>query len=661
MATTDAAAAAPPRSAYALVTQLRDAVAALRADTPARDALHVLDARTAAHLGLYPLGADTAPRLAPETWSDACDALQSAALAARQHLAAHAPTHLAELGVQATEYVRAAHGVDAAARLADAPDAASALPAPLYMGALRADAPRTPPHDAAHAIADALCAAIEPVAAQLRLESFVERVDAPDADAPDTLPDAVQRTHTFTSGGRIIVLDIELGVDTASRAPHVRLQISYARAEDTPSPSAPSDTRLAALLGTLLQQLALVLYGATHVDDAALRACAPPTAPATPYAYALCLWRAFVAHLATLAYLDELSAHAVRRVEGSPAVDLFAVLEAAGTCAEQLCTQQATALGVPPRTPLATLATSHPDAAQRLTRCAHGIALQHTVAPYLVLVYALPAPHAPPGGAPWHATLRLAPCAVPLADAAAAPAAPELPPPARTGLHADGTLVTHVARAPPFRSGHAAQRPVAYVARLAPSVAVPHRVAHAVWAACGLAPPPWSDTRPAPPPAHTDYAAALLPRGAWRAAPGDASTQLRTLSALPHTSLAQLYAALGLLRDHARIGELLRNAAPTRTPVTLAVAAHGASSAVCLSFAVASRAALARVRIAPTPHTASGWAIDAEAVRPGAASTHTLSDADTAAWADTLADAAQLRDVVDAAHAWAETALAPRS
>ena len=30
-------------------------------------------------------------------------------------------------------------------------------------------------------------------------------------------------------------------------------------------------------------------------------------------------------------------------------------------------------------------------------------------------------------------------------------------------------------------------------------------------------------------------------------------------------------------------------------------------------------------------------------------------------WADTLADAAQLRDVVDAAHAWAETALAPRS
>ena len=82
---------------------------------------------------------------------------------------------------------------------------------------------------------------------------------------------------------------------------------------------------------------------------------------------------------------------------------------------------------------------------------------------------------------------------------------------------------------------------------------------------------------------------------------------------------------------------------------------------MCLSFAVASRAALARVRIAPTPHTASGWAIDAEAVRPGAASTHTLSDADTAAWADTLADAAQLRDVVDAAHAWAETALAPRS
>ncbi|KAI3618555.1 hypothetical protein CBS9595_002918 [Malassezia furfur] len=659
MATTDAA---PPRSAYALVTQLRAAVAALRHDTPGRDALHVLDARTAAHLGLYPADAARTPRLAPETWSDACDALLSAAAAARQHLAAHAPTHLAELGVQATEYVRAAHGVEAAARLADAPNTAPALPAPLYMGALRAEAPPTPAPDAAHAIADALCAAIEPVAAQLRLESFVERVDAPSAAAPDTLPDAVQRTHTFTSGGRIIVLDIELGVDTATRAPHVRLHISYARAEDTPSPSAPSETRLATLLGTLLQQLALVLHGTAHVDDAARRACAPLPVPATPYASALCLWRAFVAHLATLAYLDELSAHAVRRVEGSPAVDLFAVLEATGSCAEQLCRQQADALGVPPRTPLATLATSHPDAAHRLTRCAQGFALQHTVAPYLVLVYALPAPHAP-SGTPWHATLRLAPCAVPLADAAApdAPDAPALPAHARTGLHADGTLVTHVAHGPPLRSGHAALRPVAYVAHLAPSVAVPHRVAHAVWAACGLAPPPWSDTRHTPPPAHTDYAAALLPHNSWDAAPGDASTQLRTVSALPHTSLAQLYAALALLRDHARIGELLRHAAPTRTRVTLAVVAHGASSAVRLSLAVASRAALVRVAIAPTPHAASGWAIDAEAVRLGAAERHTLAPADTAAWADTLADSAQLRDVVDAAYAWAETALAPRS
>ncbi|WFC96995.1 tRNA (carboxymethyluridine(34)-5-O)-methyltransferase [Malassezia brasiliensis] len=659
MATTDPA---PPRSAYALVTQLRAAVAALRHDTRGADALHVLDAHTAAHLGLYPADAARPPRLAPETWSDACDALQSATAAARQHLAAHAPTHLAELGAQATEYVRAAHGIEAAARLADTPGTAPALPAPLYMGALRADAPPTPAPDAAHAIADALCAAIEPVAAQLRLESFVERVDAPSAAAPDTLPDAVQRTHTFTSGGRIIVLDIELGVDTATHTPHVRLHISYARAEDTPSPSA-SDTRLATLLGSLLQQLALVLHGAAHVDDAALRACAPLPVPTTPYASALCLWRAFVAHLATLAYLDELSAHAVRRVERSPAVDLFAVLEATGSRAEQLCRQQADALGVPPHTPLATLATSHPDAAHRLTRSAQGLALQHTVAPYLVLVYALPAPHAP-SGTPWQATLRLAPCAVPLADAAApdAPDAPDaLPAHAHASLHADGTLVTHVARWTPLRSEHAALRPVAYVALLAPSVAVPHRVAHAVWAACGLAPPPWSDTRPTPPPHHTDYAAALLPHHSWDAAPGDASTQLRTISALPHSSLAQLYAALALLRDHARIGELLRHAAPTRTRVTLAVAAHGASSAVRLSLAVASRAALVRVTIAPTPHTASGWAIDAEAVRPGAAERHTLAPADTAAWADTLADRAQLRDVVDAAYAWSESALTPRS
>ena len=645
------ASAARPSSAYALVSQLRTAVAALRADLDdAHAELHVLGVPAAQRLGLYPVRADRAANLSPEAWADAFDVLQASVRALRSSLRPADSARVTELGAQATEFVHAAAGVDAAARLADRPGTAHALPEALYLGALRSDAPPAHSREASHEILEALCAAISPVAAQLRLESFVDRVEAPaDGDVP--MSDATERTHTFTSGGRIIVLDIELALDTRHWAPKVRLQISYAHAAEDTQAGAPSDTRLATLMGTILQELADLLYGAQE-------ARAAPPAP-TPYARALSLWQAFVQHLATLAYIDKLSAHAVRRVEGSPAVDLFALLEALGECAEDVCRTQAQSIHGTPPAPLATLEQTHPDVAQRLTRCAQGIALQHTLSPYLTIVYALPAPHAPSGGARHTATVRIAPCAVPLGAAERARRLP-LPDAAARTLHADGTIVSGAPLWTPSGTEPPVQRPLALVALLDPPVRVPHRVAHAVWAACQLAEPPWSDTPSHAAGAPHDYAAALLPPGTYRAAPGSRASEVRTISALPCTSLAQLYEALALLRDHARIAELLR-LAPTdsRVPAALAVDAYGASSCVRLSFAAPSRGAMAGVAVALDAAHASGYAMDAHVVQLSSGTRHTLSSHETAAWADRLADTARLGEVVDAAHDWVERVLEP--
>lgn len=645
-----------PTSADALVAQLRAGVAALRAHIePPSSMLHVLSEPVAQHLGLYPAQQQPTLALSPEAWADAFDVLHTAVRRVRENIGDADKLLISELGAQASETVRAARGIEATALLGDDPSAVHALPEALYRGALRGETCTT--RETSLALIEALCTAITPVATQLRLESFQERVEAADADT--SMPDALERTHTFTSGGRIIVLDVEFALETHTWVPNVKLNISYAHAEDTQTgPDAESDPRLPTLIGSILQQLAHVLHHGT-CDTHIFSACPHPASP-TPYAYALCLWQAFVQHLATLAYMDALSAHAVRRVEGSPRVDLFAVLESLGKIAEAVCHQQAAELLGRPITSLADVENTLPDLAQQLTRRAHGLALQHVASPYLTLVYALPAPHAVQPDTRHTATVRIAPCAVPLS----APSAPVVSHDARLDdVHAHGTVVSEAPLwTPRSEEPRPMQRPIAYVARLDPPVPVPYHVACAVWAACQLAPPPWSERHPTGPGPRRDFAAHLLPQASYTAAPGCDRSEVCMLSTLPFTSLAQVYDALALVRDHARLGELLRNAPMMpRIPVTVAVRPHGKSSCLRLSFSVPSRGAMANVRVQPCTTHPSGWAVEAYVTQlrgtADDAAAHTAAGASTAAWADVLADTAALDTLVKHAQAWAEQVL----
>lgn len=647
--------AGAPASAYELVAQLRAQLGALRSSIGSTDSeAHTLSQPTARHLGLYPVEKAQeraqAP-LSPESWSDAMDVLGASVRAMRESVQAmpaseNGPASVHELGAQAIELVGASMGIQQSTALAARPGAVHTLPESLYKGALRGDA--CADRAAALGLLDGLCAAISPAATELQLECFQERVD-----------EGTERTHTFTSGGRIIVLDIELGLQSGALVPHVELKLSYAHADGHAHSEGASDSRLPRMMQNVLQQLTNVLFG-VPVDRAVFRACPAEAAQPTQYTDALRLWQGFVAHLATLAYIDELCASL--HTEPKRPVDLFAQLDELGTVAEQLCLAQAAALGVSGlhSDALATLADTHPDTAATLVRCAQGIAWHHVVSPYLTLHYASPVLAS--RGA-YTATVRIAPSAVPSGAAnARAPAhtPPELVAAIEKGVQSSGPVLAAAPLWTPSGSEKPVQRPVTYVALLNPPVLVPQRVAQGVCHACGLSGRPWASA-PVDRAGET-YLARFLgaARGAFRASATDEFAQeTRAISSLPFASLAQLYDALALLRDYARFGELLSNAASSScaTPVTVDLEAAPAPgrSVLRLTFAVPTHGAMANLALRTTADQASGYEVEAHVVplNGGEARTLLCTDPQSVQWADTLARTAQLAALVDTAHAWA--------
>lgn len=507
------------------VQTLRDDLRALRdmvrsAPHGGASELHVLSLAASSRLGLYDPHAATGALRRTER-ADALAQLETAAAQWREQLApagadaARTARELQELGTQAAELAHARQGVRAMTSEGSVPES---LPPALYVGTLAGGTHPCDDRDAALQVLDALCQALVPAATRLRLECFQERTDMPDV-ATD-----VVKTHTFTSGGRIVVLDLELGLlgpADGPWAPHVGLQISFAAAE---AAHPPSDPRLAEMLRTLVEQLLRELFGGAA---ASVDAAKSSESSDTPYARATRRWCMFLAHLATLASIDRLDATS----SDGTALDAFALLQELGDGAVQLSEAEARRAA---QQGTITLDDSQPCAVQPsaqayLTRYGPGMARQHHASPYLTLEYA-PA---------HHATVHLAPSALSWADGAHAPDTVPVPHGAHHEL--DATLA----------ASHGARVPLTLVAQLSPAVVVPHALAADVYHACGLAPAHERgahDTRPT----GSGYVALMLshaPR--FRAAAQD--DDVRVVSALPCRSMAHMYHALSVLQAHIRL------------------------------------------------------------------------------------------------------------
>ncbi|PKI82331.1 tRNA (carboxymethyluridine(34)-5-O)-methyltransferase [Malassezia vespertilionis] len=715
-----------PASAYELVTWLRRQLHALREST--RDGLdeemHAFSQLTTSRIGLYgkkSIDVD-AGQFSPETWSEAMQSLTSSSSAFRATLETMhqgvggteeqlGATAVHELNAQARELTHAAMDLRAAATLHDAMDAGESLPRELWTGRLK-DAQTAPltERGAAVQVLDVLCSILAPVATRLHLECFEEKLYASDDVEMQDASKPVQRTHTFTSGGRIIVLDVELGVAQREHtlAPHIMLHISYAHDETMQEARVP-DTRLADMMRNLLLQLAYVLFG-YDADPAVLSTCPVLNCEGneTRYVQATRLWCALARSLATLARIDALSANALVNAGTDKAhkIDLFAQLESMGLAAERVSAHElGSLLGEEVQGPvcvalLRSLSQTSPAAIGTLLRCGHGVALQHVFLPYLTIVY-----HAVSVTNDWlasgfRATVRVAPSAVPFApnardhvDWVSLPTGAR--PPQELMQEVAQTLCTYgpVSTSLALSTlGAGTQmtvhRPISYIAFLDPPVLVPHYTARSLWALCNLAQHPWSEqlqgaavsTEAAHNQRKTDYLAQLC------AAPGLSSTsdytfqpsalhtdscEARRVSIIPFGDLAQLYAALALLREHARFAQLLAGATTKHNtqgvPVTLKLGpcTRAGSSVLYLSFPVtcatpASDAAPAIVNatLRTTAEHASGWAIEASvvAVLGGELKRMHATDHAALACADHLAQGANIYEFTKKLVTWAHAA-----
>lgn len=249
-----------PRTAIGAVHQLLFALRELRqgmGHTNVSEEVHALSLRSATYLGLYSLehaSLNHAHRLSQEYVSDVFDALHSASKRWKEHLNStvtvnkntSTPAQIRELATQALELSFATQG------LREASSSAVYIPPPippkLWTGALsRASEPSTD-HRLAVETLHTLCQVIIPTASDMHLECFQERIDMQDTNS------SLDKIHTLTCGGRIIVLDIELDLasqTSSSWIPHVSLQLSFASANGAQSPTS-KDSGLAAVSYTHL-------------------------------------------------------------------------------------------------------------------------------------------------------------------------------------------------------------------------------------------------------------------------------------------------------------------------------------------------------------------------------------------------------------------------
>lgn len=578
-----------PRTACELVANIHGALHTLVESTPQNgEELHAFCAAGAVPLGLYG-GAGATEFFA------ALDRLEVAIRGAKHgtHVDAAARTQAVEISTQSSQLVSAAKGVEAAGAAAT-PDP-SRLPTTLWTGVLVGRRPTENREDAL-ATLDSLCAALEYLSRSLKLECFLERNEGG------------ERTHTLTSGGMIFVLDVELGMYGEAYTPSATLKLSYAsdNASQSASSSTPGDVRLVKMLESHLCEITNVLFGA-------------PASP-TPYARLSRLWAVVSQSLETLAYIDGLTA----KLNGT---DLFTVLESLGAAAERVSLHEAAILGHKVTVP----EISRPDVMEALVKHGHGVALLHVNTPYLEQVYHLPA-----NGPQHSATIRNSPIRLRAAD---------------TTPHVD------IAGADAALTASLATRIVAstetdrvcYVAHLRPPVTVPHRALRTLWRACGLDAD--ADTKPQGSLSGTPYVASRL----GIVTPHDETVtfsaglrrdEARVVSILPFQNLAQLYAALGVLRDYVRVDELLARVQSKPTTDTLSVTLELSDGpGVVASFVTRkSEPALVTASIEPQRDT---WRVRAES-----GGRH-LDNTTAAALGAKLASGTSLGDVMRVLHEWA--------
>ena len=370
---------------------------------------------------------------------------------------------------------------------------------------------------------DTLCQGIIPTLSGMGLECFHERIDMPDAHAD------IQATHTLTCGGKNIVLDIGFGLrhEGDAHLPHVSLQVSFASTASAQTPG-DRDKALADVVCLPLQQLALILFGLpteARIFERLTRGSVPPT---TAYAQAMTLWQAFISTLTTLVSIDGLC-------ESTPPADkpdAFQALDQVSRTAQRVCESEMHALaqqyGEADEQRVVSLVMEH----------GHGLALSHHHTPFLSLAFA-----------PSHAaTVRIGPCVLRFE--------PESKPSWTPIPHSDvppeayNILSTSV-----LEEGQ--NRPQALIALLDPGMCVPLRIARQVYCALGLARFPWPSTTPRR--SACGYVQQCLGTSRrYYAASQDEES--RHITALPFRSLAHLYSALELLREHARWATLLSSA-----------------------------------------------------------------------------------------------------
>ena len=630
-----------PRTAIGAVHQLLFALRELRqgmGHTNVSEEVHALSLRSATYLGLYSLehaSLNHAHRLSQEYVSDVFDALHSASKRWKEHLNStvtvnkntSTPAQIRELATQASELSFATQG------LREASSSAVYIPPPippkLWTGALsRASEPSTD-HRLAVETLHTLCQVIIPTASDMHLECFQERIDMQDTNS------SLDKIHTLTCGGRIIVLDIELDLasqTSSSWIPHVSLQLSFASANGAQSPTS-KDSGLAEVVRLPLQQLARIMFG-LPVDHQILQRFCKGARLDSSYAQTAALWHSFTSTLASLACIDGLHAFSPY----GDTLDAFHVLEQLGSAALHVCSVEADELAqlhaqsVDPARPL----HDQPSITRLLHRYGHGLALHHYHTPYLCIAFT-----------PVHsATVRIAPSAVPFA------------PDAKPAC----TLVSS-ARMPqmlyePFHARNAdydQARPLAFIAHIKPALLVPHRVARHVYLALGLARHHLSTSKPRRP-VH-GYVAQLV-RTSHRFCASLRDEECRSITSLPFQSLAHLYAALEILQEHAHWAALLASAQEDPsgesglvTTLQLESDTEPSSSRLRLSTLVSEQDMVINAQL----RHRKGWQLQAQAVSLKQRISTNLPDDKAHTFAESLNMCAQLGGLVNDLLAWTRT------
>lgn len=581
------------RTACELIASIQESVHALATRTPHSGAeLHAFCEAVARPLGLYGDGPAITEIMASIDLLDAAVRDAKGAITTPDN-STRAQT--VELSAQSGQLVASAAGVQAAG--ASASRNLTCLPYSLWTGVLAGKEPQNNSDDAI-AILDAICSALEHLSQSLNLECFMERTEAG------------EKTHTFTSGGKIFVIDVELGLSGEEYKPVVGLKLSYAHddiSQNAPG-GAPGDTRLADMLRTHLYELACVLHGTSDSQ--------------VPYVRASSLWALVASSLTTLAYIDELNA----KTSGSH--DLFGSLATLGTAAESVAIHEANALGFS----ISLNDIRRSDVLTKLARQGHGAAMLHVNVPYLELVY-----HVPVNGDHHSAIVSVSPTTLPEAY--------RIQPVELLG-GPDSALADALADRLNTTCG---DRRVCFVARLNPPVIVPHRTLRSLWQACGLEveadKTPVNDTS-----TKDSYLSARLGSVANEPGkvvfiPGKQDEERRIVSILPFECLLQLYAAIEILHSDARIGELLDNAqsnpGPGSLPVTLEL-----NNCAGLRLSFVSRKSESHTITATILPTRDTWSISAQS------GDKQLDENTAAALAANLTTTASLASMVNALHEW---------